>query len=237
MTVQERQYLTASDVTRLLRIDKSTVYRMAEDGRLPGVKVGRQWRFPADELERALGIDLGSSPPETVIDVEQAERLTSLFADLYGVMAVVTDLEGRPLTPVLNASEYFEVLSGDPGVLDSCIAEWRSHAADQDFRPTLQQSRFGFSCARAFVRSGFELVGMVIAGGIAGEAWPPPPAKLDELASVAGVESAELSGAISSVPKLDGQAASSMLDALSVLARHLSPDYPGKGGPEDWSTT
>ena len=111
MTMQETQYLTATDVTRLLRIDKSTVYRMAEDGRLTGVKVGRQWRFPADELERALGIDLNTAPGPSVIDIEQAEGLSALFADLYGVMAVVTDLEGRPLTPVVNASDYFALLS------------------------------------------------------------------------------------------------------------------------------
>ncbi len=224
MTVQERQYLTASDVTRLLRIDKSTVYRMAEDGRLPGIKVGRQWRFPADEVERVLGIDLGSQH-ETAIDVEQAERLTSLFADLYGVMAVVTDLDGRPLTPVINASDYFAVLSENPVVVDTCITEWRSHATDQDFQPTLRPSRFGFQCARAFIRRGFELVGMVIAGGIAAEEWPPAPDALEELAAAGGVEPARLAAAATSVPKLDEPATSSMLDALTVLARHLSPDH------------
>lgn len=224
MTMQETQYLTATDVTRLLRIDKSTVYRMAEDGRLTGVKVGRQWRFPADELERALGIDLSTAPGPSVIDVEQAEGLSALFADLYGVMAVVTDLEGRPLTPVSNASDYFALLSENADVVSTCIAEWRAHAADQDFQPTLQPSRFGFLCARAFVRSGFELVGMVIAGGIGDEDWPPAPARLRELAASARVDATDLAATVESVPKLDELASSSMLTALSILARHLSPD-------------
>jgi excisionase family DNA binding protein len=228
MTVQERQYLTASDVTRLLRIDKSTVYRMAEDGRLPGVKVGRQWRFPADEVQRVLGIDLvvdTDSPAEaSTIDLDRAAALTGLFADLYGVMAVVTDLDGRPLTEVINRSDYFTVLSENPGVLDTCIAEWGSRAADQDFQPTLQPSQFGFRCARAFIRSRFELVGMVIAGGIAAKDWPPSPAELDRLAAGAGVDTIELAATIDSVPRLSEQATSSMLAALSVLARHLSAD-------------
>lgn len=228
MTVQERQYLTASDVTRLLRIDKSTVYRMAEDGRLPGVKVGRQWRFPADEMQRVLGIDLvvdtDSPAAASIIDLDRAAALTGLFADLYGVMAVVTDLDGRPLTEVINPSEYFAALSEDPGVLETCVGEWRSHGADQDFQPTLQPSHLGFLCARAYIRHGFELVGMVIAGGIAPAQWPPSSEQLEELAAGAGTDAAELAASTPSVPKLDEQATSSMLAALSVLARHLSVD-------------
>ena len=53
-------FLTTQDVQELLHVDKSTVYRMAEDGRLPGVKVGRQWRFPADRIADRLGIDAGA---------------------------------------------------------------------------------------------------------------------------------------------------------------------------------
>lgn len=227
MTVQERQYLTASDVTRLLRIDKSTVYRMAEDGRLPGVKVGRQWRFPADEVQRVLGIDFvvdTDSPAASTIDLDRAAALTGLFADLYGVMAVVTDLDGRPLAEVINPSDYFAALSEGPGVLETCVGEWRSHGADQDFQPTLQPSHLGFLCARAYIRRGFELVGMVIAGGIAPAQWPPSSEQLEELAAGTGTDAVELAASARSVPELDEQEIFAMLAALSILARHLSAD-------------
>ncbi|MCU0281738.1 MAG: helix-turn-helix domain-containing protein, partial [Acidimicrobiia bacterium] len=46
--------LTTQDVLRLMKVDRSTVYRMAEDGRLPAVKVGRQWRFPEDQIHDLL---------------------------------------------------------------------------------------------------------------------------------------------------------------------------------------
>jgi excisionase family DNA binding protein len=220
MTVQERQYLTASDVTRLLRIDKSTVYRMAEDGRLPGIKVGRQWRFPADDVYRVLGIDTATT--DEVLDATTA--MTGLFADLYGVMAVVTDLNGRPLTPVMNPSEYFTLLGEDPAVLNMCIAEWQSHAMDPGFEPILRPSHLGFLCARAYIRRGFELVGMVIAGGIAPAGWPPRPERLDELAASSGANLSELAAAAPTVPNLDEQATEVMLASLSVLAKHLSPD-------------
>jgi excisionase family DNA binding protein len=46
--------LTAQQVQDLLDVDASTVYRMAGDGRLPAVRIGRQWRFPAEAIEQLL---------------------------------------------------------------------------------------------------------------------------------------------------------------------------------------
>ena len=46
--------LTVSEVADLLRINKSTVYRMAKQGRLPATRVGRQWRFRKSVLDGLL---------------------------------------------------------------------------------------------------------------------------------------------------------------------------------------
>ncbi|MFQ5742531.1 MAG: helix-turn-helix domain-containing protein [Acidobacteriota bacterium] len=46
--------LTVAEVAELLRINKSTVYRMAKQGRLPATRVGRQWRFRLSVLEGLL---------------------------------------------------------------------------------------------------------------------------------------------------------------------------------------
>ena len=54
---QERglgSFMTVEDVAELLRINKSTVYRMAKEGRLPATRVGRQWRFRQSALEDFL---------------------------------------------------------------------------------------------------------------------------------------------------------------------------------------
>lgn len=37
--------LTADDAARVLRVSAKTVKRMAGDGRIPGQRVGRAWRF------------------------------------------------------------------------------------------------------------------------------------------------------------------------------------------------
>lgn len=46
--------LTVEEVAEMLRINKSTVYRMAKQGRLPATRVGRQWRFRESVLEGLL---------------------------------------------------------------------------------------------------------------------------------------------------------------------------------------
>lgn len=191
--------LSAQQVVALLDIDKSTVYRMATDGRLPAIKIGRQWRFPAAEIERLLhpgsapeaatasatgatpapdGSAIGTlSPPDAApaasdamhptIDPDVALPIAELAAEALGVMMVVTDMYGRPVTGVVNPCPWFAAHAEDDGVVAGCVDEWRQLANDLDFEPRFQTGVHGFDCARAFVRCGSELVGMVLAGGIA----------------------------------------------------------------------
>jgi len=46
--------LTVQEVARYLRVHTMTVYRMIQRGDLPGVRVGRGWRFKRDQLDRWL---------------------------------------------------------------------------------------------------------------------------------------------------------------------------------------
>ena len=47
---------TVKQVQDLLKVDRITVYRMLQDGRLKGIKVGHQWRFNQSEVQRFFGI-------------------------------------------------------------------------------------------------------------------------------------------------------------------------------------
>jgi len=44
--------MTLDEVARYLRINKSTVYRLARDGTLPAWKLGNVWRFKKEAIER-----------------------------------------------------------------------------------------------------------------------------------------------------------------------------------------
>jgi excisionase family DNA binding protein len=46
--------LTTRQVQEILKVDRITIYRMLQDGRLKGVKIGQQWRFARREVERLL---------------------------------------------------------------------------------------------------------------------------------------------------------------------------------------
>ncbi len=43
--------LTIDEVAGYLRLNRFTVYRMAERGELPGAKIARRWRFEQREIE------------------------------------------------------------------------------------------------------------------------------------------------------------------------------------------
>jgi excisionase family DNA binding protein len=213
-----RPLLTALEVQQLLHIDRSTVYRMAEDGRLPAIRVGRSWRFPADRIEAMLGTDAPEVPeprlamihagsaakndqnvhgssggvgavtagaqasdvPPTVptapdapaLDLAAARAAVEVAADLLGVMMVVTDMAGRPVTTVANPCAWFAEHGTEPAVLDRCVTEWRDLADHPDLSPRFQPGALGFECARAFVRDGSRLVGMVLAGGVSPSTEP-----------------------------------------------------------------
>jgi excisionase family DNA binding protein len=171
--------LTARQVQDRLDIDTSTIYRMAGDGRLPAVRIGRQWRFPAAAIDGLLAPD---SPPLTTAAqplgaahdtspqlpaTATIEAALELVAPVLGVSLVVTDLAGRPLTSVVNPAPAITARLDDPTFLDACGAEWRALAADADLTTRLQPGTFGFLCARSLVRHGNSLVAMVLAGGIA----------------------------------------------------------------------
>jgi len=44
--------LTIDEAAELLRIPRSTVYKLAQQDRIPAQKVGRQWRFHRRTLEK-----------------------------------------------------------------------------------------------------------------------------------------------------------------------------------------
>jgi len=157
--------LSARQVQDVLHIDRSTVYRMAEDGRLPAIRVGKQWRFPAQEIYALVATEkpeLNTSP----LDPAVASAIAELSADLLGVMVVVTDMDGHPITAIANPCQWMVDHADDPTVVPTCIAEWQELADNHNMEPQFQPGQLGFECARAFVRSGRELVGMVLAGGV-----------------------------------------------------------------------
>ena len=52
--------MTIEELSGYLKVSKSTLYKLAQEGSLPGQKVGKHWRFHRDVIDRWLGLRLDS---------------------------------------------------------------------------------------------------------------------------------------------------------------------------------
>ncbi len=45
------EIMTLEETAKYLKIGKSTLYKMAREGKIPAVKIANQWRFRKDEID------------------------------------------------------------------------------------------------------------------------------------------------------------------------------------------
>lgn len=57
MTEKRDSVLTIDELSGYLKIPKSSLYKLLQEGKIPGQKVGRHWRFHRDVIDRWLGQD------------------------------------------------------------------------------------------------------------------------------------------------------------------------------------
>jgi excisionase family DNA binding protein len=50
MLTSQNELMTAEEVAKYMRLPQSTVYKLVQEGKLPGFKVGRHWRFRRETL-------------------------------------------------------------------------------------------------------------------------------------------------------------------------------------------
>ncbi len=54
MNTNEAPVLTVDEAAAYLRIPKSSLYKLAQEGKIPAQKVGRHWRFHRDAIDEWL---------------------------------------------------------------------------------------------------------------------------------------------------------------------------------------
>lgn len=188
------EMMTAKEIQKMLQVDRSTIYRMADDGRLPAIKVGRQWRFPKNAVERFLefGVKRELSDRPRLDHPEEAalwpmpctKLLLDAFANLLDVMIVLTDMEGNPITDVSNPLPYYEMMGETEKGHELCLRVWKRLGEMHALKPRMLSTFAGLLCTRALVRVENELAGMVIAFGIAPEGWRWTPEIEEEVQGI-----------------------------------------------------
>jgi excisionase family DNA binding protein len=238
-------FLTTHDVQDLLQVDRTTIYRMVESGRLPAIRVGKQWRFSRAAIEQWLEraklsvtpAPILSSPVAAAPQVAPALReqlplacvqlIQDGFADILGVMMVITDMQGQPVTQFSNPCGFYTALTKDPAAISQCIRGWQQLAANPAIEPRFSPSEMGLLCARGLIRVGAELKGMLVIGGIAPEVWPPPAEQLECLAGQFGMHVSEVAAHVEAVYRLDKAAQERALRFVQRIAdifSHIAND-------------
>jgi len=81
--MSEDHFLTTEEVLDYLQVNLRTVYRLIKRGRIPAIRVGRQWRFRKRDIDAWLAGNKGQATPRTsslerprvlVVDDEEAVR-------------------------------------------------------------------------------------------------------------------------------------------------------------------
>ena len=138
--------LTTKELQEILNIDRTTIYRMAESGRVPAVKVGNQWRFPKQQIEtwlqRQSVANLPVGEPSAagngdglqLFPLECVQLIQDSFADALSVMILVTDLNGVPVTKPSNPCGLYTVAESSPVARQRCLDLWVRLANEPTFR-------------------------------------------------------------------------------------------------------
>ena len=237
--------LTTRQVQEMLQVDRTTIYRFVESGQLPAVRVGKQWRFAQGDIDRLLHKSPAAAAPGRVIPALSpapppatsavahehhpagladllplacAQLIQDTFAEALGVMMVITDMAGQPITQVSHACGLYRAVIQDPEGVAHCIRTWQQLAGAPTLQPKFSASELGLLCARGLIRAGNELTGMVFIGGIAPSPWPPTPQEINALAASLRVEPGFIEANVNEVYHLDRAAQERALEFVQRIA-------------------
>lgn len=229
--------LTTRQLQDLLQVDRITVYRMLNDGRLQGFKVGGQWRFSRQAIERWLREQRGdldvseaprggddAHPSPGALPIACVRAIQGVFADALRVGTVTTAPDGTPLTPVAHACDFCDLILATEAGRERCVASWRRAIAGQDDTPALNTCHAGLSILSAPVRVQGRLVAAVHTGQFLsappeGETWR---GRIVALSTAAGLCENELQGALGHVPILDDGRQDQVAGLLARVAATFS---------------
>ncbi len=126
--------LTTRQVLELLKVDRITIYRMLQDGRLNGVKIGQQWRFYRRDVDRLLGntpapAEPAPMDPRAVFPTHCVQTIQDLYSDVSGVSSLVVDTQGELLTELTHPNSFCRLVLQSPAGRAACQASWRQAAA------------------------------------------------------------------------------------------------------------
>ncbi len=230
--------LTTRQLQNLLQLDRVTIYRMLNDGRLPGFKVGGQWRFHRREIEKLLqeqraSLEVAETPqPETlgpsaqVLPLGCIQIIQDVLAEALDIAAITTDLQGQPLTRTSNPCRFCQLIQSSAEGQRRCQASWQALATGSERAPALHRCHAGLLYARGRIAVDNELIATTfgeqfLTGPVDGDRDGPLP-RLPELARTCGLSEAELRAALPTVHQVAEGRIERVIHLLQKIAQTFS---------------
>lgn len=109
--MSDDHFLTTEEVLAYLNVNLRTVYRLIKAGKLPAVRVGRQWRFRRKDVDKALRGDRTTPADSThahILVVEDDGDIRELISKtlLMNDYRVDTAADGPTAIERLRATDY-----------------------------------------------------------------------------------------------------------------------------------
>ena len=165
------ELLTTRQVQNLLKVDRITIYRMLQDGRLKGVKIGQQWRFPLNEVQRLLSgesntTEVPPTPSQAPLPVHCLQTVQNLFTSVSQVGGLVVDAEGEPVTALSGDCQLCRMMQGTPSGALACRNSWKNMSAAAASGTREFTCHAGLNYLVVPVMDGESVVGWLVAGQI-----------------------------------------------------------------------
>jgi len=210
--------LTTRQLQDLLQVNRITIYRMLNDGRLQGFKVGGQWRFSRQTIEGWLrdqraGLEIETPPPveggatssAQTLPLSCIQAIQDIFAEALGVAAITTAVDGTPLTAISNSCEFCNLILDTEAGKQRCMTSWRVAAGRPGATPQLVTCHAGLR----YVWGRIEVQGNFVAATYAGQFLQKPPDgggwsdRIAELSAAVSLGGQDLCACLERIPVLN----------------------------------
>jgi excisionase family DNA binding protein len=222
--------LTTKQLQELLQIDRTTIYRMLSDGRLQGIRVGGQWRFPRTVLEECLitkptkqvAATENATPTADILPLSCIEPIQEVFAAAADVGSVTTNLEGKPLTSFSNSCAFCDLILASPAGRKRCEASWKKFAESNPSHPRIEHCHAGLLYAPGRIQVENEFVAMIFAGQFVADDSERKALKVHDLARECNIPKAQLQQAAKQIRVIKPARAEWLLKLLHKVADTFS---------------
>ncbi len=223
------ELMTTRELEEFLQVDRTTLYHMLKEGRLPGFKVGGQWRFSKSEIMAWLKTQRSHTPRPTqapsaeALSLESVKSAQAIFAEAMGVGSVLTQLDGQPLDPPRNSCRFCDLVLSTSEGQRRCVGSWRTLAKQESPAPQLHQCHAGLLYARGRIEMENQFVAMIFAGQVViDDDRTTVASNVDALEAACGLGAGQLRAALPAVYSLSAERAQQLIRLLERTGETLA---------------